>query len=65
MDLSHYYDKYVYVVCRDGRVFRGYVTCFFSGEENGDGRDSIIVDPDNFDSVELYEEDIEVIRILR
>ena len=65
MDLSNYFDHYVYVVCTDGRVFRGWVSCFFSAGENDNGKESIIIDPDNFDSVELYEEDISVIRILR
>ena len=65
MSLQNYYDHYVYVVCTDERVFRGYVTCCFSADENGDGRESIIVDTDNSEAVELYVDDISVIRILR
>lgn len=65
MDLSNYYDHYVYVVCADDRVFRGYVTFYFAPEENENGRESIIVDADNSEAVELYQEDISVIRILR
>jgi hypothetical protein len=65
MNLQNYFDRYVYVVCADARVFRGYVTCYFTADENGNGKDSIIVDTDNSDAVELYEDDISVIRILR
>lgn len=65
IDLISFDGKKVHIICDDGQVFDGFVSCYVYADENDNNKDSIIVDVFDGSTIEFYQEDIKSITIIK